>query len=149
MCYEQNRLAMSNIAALRSVGEVDSGSENDIQILIGANLKRLRKLRGLSRWQLAHLAQVERSALRQLECGAITPSVGMLWKLARELQVPCADVIEATMHRPDSWRTSLRRAVRLLTGQQRATSELLHRGEVRLSALRSKAATMAMRTDAQ
>jgi transcriptional regulator with XRE-family HTH domain len=94
MCYQQNRLALSTADALRSVGEVDSAGENEIQILIGAKLKRLRKQRGLSRRQLARLAQVERSTLRQLERGALTPSVGMLWKLARELHVPCTAFIE-------------------------------------------------------
>ena len=84
MCYEPNSLAMSNIDALHSVGEVDSSSKSEIQILVGANLKRLRKQRGLSRRQLARLAQVERSTLRQLERGETMPSVGMLWKLARD-----------------------------------------------------------------
>lgn len=95
MCFQQDRLAMSTADALRSVGEVDGAGENEIQILIGANLKRLRKQRGLSRRRLAHLAQVERSTLRHLERGALTPSVGMLWKLARELHVPCTAFIES------------------------------------------------------
>jgi transcriptional regulator with XRE-family HTH domain len=99
MCFQQDRHAMSTADALRSAGQVDSASENEIQMLIGANLKRLRKQRGFSRRQLAHLAQVERSALRHLERGAMTPSVGMLWKLARELHVPCIAFIESEPHR--------------------------------------------------
>ena len=99
MWLRQNRLAMPTANELRSVGEVDGAGKNEIQMLIGANLKRLRKQRGLSRRQLAHLAQVESSALRQLERGAVTPSVGVLWKLARELHVPCTAFIESGPHR--------------------------------------------------
>ena len=115
MCYEQNRLALSIVDALSFVREVDSGNENEIQMLIGANLKRLRKQRALSRRQLAHLAEVETSTLRLLERGAITPSIGMLWKLARELHVPCTAFIESEPHRTgfDNFRG---RAARLAIG---------------------------------
>ena len=102
MCYQQSRPAMSTADdASHSVGQVNSVSENEIQILIGANLKRLRKQCGLSRRQLAHLAQVESSTLRHLERGAMTPSVGILWKLARELHVPCTAFIENKSYRTD------------------------------------------------
>ena len=97
MWLRQNCLAMSTADVLRPAGEVDNG--NEIQMLIGANLKRLRKQCGLARRQLAHLAQVESSTLRQLERGAMTPSVGMLWRLARELHVPCTAFIESGPHR--------------------------------------------------
>ena len=95
MCFQQFHLAIPTADALRSSGEADNCRGNEVQAVIGANLKRLRKQNGLSRRRLARLAQVDLSALRALERGAITPSIGMLWKLARELGVPCTAFIEA------------------------------------------------------
>jgi DNA-binding XRE family transcriptional regulator len=95
MCFQQDHLAMSTTDPLRSVGAVGSAGESEIQNLIAANLKRLRKQCGFSRWQLAHLAQVEGSTLRRLERGTTTPSVGALWRLARELHVPCTAFVES------------------------------------------------------
>ena len=67
----------------------------EVQALIGANLRHLRKARGISSEHLANLAGVDISTLRALERGAVMPSIGMLWRLARELGVPCTAFIEA------------------------------------------------------
>ena len=99
MCFQQDRLAISTADALHSAGELDCDRRNGIQMLIAANLKRLRKQRGFSRRQLAHLAQVEGSTLRRLERGTTTPSVGALWRLAHELHVPCTAFVESEPER--------------------------------------------------
>ena len=99
MCFQQDRLATSTADALRSAEAVGSAGESEIQNLIAANLKRLRKQRGFSRRQLAHLAQVEGSTLRRLERGTTTPSVGALWRLAHELHVPCTAFVESEPER--------------------------------------------------
>jgi DNA-binding XRE family transcriptional regulator len=95
MCCRQYRLADPTADGLRPSGDANSRGGMEIQAVIGANLRRLRKQRGLSRRRLACLAGVERSTLQALERGATTPSIGMLWKLARELGVPCTAFIEA------------------------------------------------------
>jgi len=67
----------------------------EVQALIGANLRHLRQVRGLSCERLGLLADFDESALQALERGATTPSIEMLWKLARALDVPCTAFIEA------------------------------------------------------
>jgi transcriptional regulator with XRE-family HTH domain len=104
MCFQRYRLAIPNVDdpagdERRSGSEANNCEGNEIQALIGANLKRLRKQRGLSRRRLACLAQVRRSTLRDLERGAATPGIGMLWKLARALGVPCIAFIEGGARR--------------------------------------------------
>lgn len=94
MCFQDFRLTIPTARTSHSIGEADNRRGNEVQALIGANLNRLRKQRGLSRRRLARLAQVDSSTLRALERGAATPSIGMLWKLARELGVPCTAFIE-------------------------------------------------------
>ncbi len=57
---------------------------------IGANLRRLRTKRGLSLEALARLAGVSRAMIGQIEGGRSMPTIGMLWKIARALDVPFA-----------------------------------------------------------
>ncbi|HYW33724.1 MAG TPA: helix-turn-helix domain-containing protein [Candidatus Bathyarchaeia archaeon] len=95
MCLQQYRTTIPTADDLRSNGEAYDCRADEVQALIGANLKRLRRQRGLSRRRLARLAELEGSTLRMLERGAMTPGIGMLWKLARELHVPCTAFIEA------------------------------------------------------
>ena len=99
MCFQQDRLAFSTTHAFSSARAVDRSGETDIPKLIGANLRRLRKQRDLTRGHLARLADIETSALRQLERGTTFPSIGMLWKLVRELHVPCSALIESKPQR--------------------------------------------------
>ncbi len=62
----------------------------DLGIVIGANLKRLRTKRGLSLEALARLAGVSRAMIGQIEGGRSMPTIGLLWKIARALDVPFA-----------------------------------------------------------
>jgi len=102
MGRKQNRLASPVGEELRRDNDGQQRSDTDVQVLIGANLRRLRKQRGLSCERLARLADLKGSALRALERGATTPGIGMLWKIARELGVPCTAFIEARTPEPAS-----------------------------------------------
>jgi transcriptional regulator with XRE-family HTH domain len=68
-----------------------AGSEakpEELGLIIGAALKRLRTKRGLSLEALARLAGVSRAMIGQIEGGRSMPTIGLLWKIARALEVP-------------------------------------------------------------
>jgi len=68
--------------------------EADIADVVRANLLRLMKSRGLSLQVLAEVAGVSPAALEDLTEGRSFPALGMLWKLARVLDLPCTVFIE-------------------------------------------------------
>jgi XRE family transcriptional regulator, regulator of sulfur utilization len=61
---------------------------------IGRTLKRLRMARGLTRYALAKQAGISREYVTKLEAGRSDPTVGMLGKLAKVLDVPVARFLE-------------------------------------------------------
>lgn len=66
---------------------------HEIKRRVGANLERLRRQRGLSLERLAGLAGVSRAMLGQIEAGESTPTIALLWKIARGLDVRFADLL--------------------------------------------------------
>ena len=54
---------------------------------VGANLRRLRTKRGLSLERLAKRSNVSRAMLSQVELGRSAPTINVLWKIARALDV--------------------------------------------------------------
>lgn len=60
---------------------------------VGENLVRLRKRRGLSLERLAALSGVSRAMLCQIEAGESTPTIALLWKVSRGLDVRFADLL--------------------------------------------------------
>jgi transcriptional regulator with XRE-family HTH domain len=63
---------------------------DDLGAVIGSNLRRLRQRRGYSLETLAKLAGVSRAMVSQIEGGRSMPTIGLLWKIARALEVPFA-----------------------------------------------------------
>jgi transcriptional regulator with XRE-family HTH domain len=63
---------------------------------IGVSLKRIRKAKGLSQYALAKATkpQVSREYIRKLEAGGSDPTVGMLHRLAKALDVPLTDFLQ-------------------------------------------------------
>ncbi|WP_437981030.1 helix-turn-helix domain-containing protein [Sorangium sp. So ce117] len=61
--------------------------------IVGANLRRLRTKRGLSLERLAKASGVSRAMLSQIELGQSTPTINVLWKIARALGVPFSALI--------------------------------------------------------
>jgi transcriptional regulator with XRE-family HTH domain len=61
--------------------------------IIGGALKRLRTKRALSLEALARLAGVSRAMIGQIEGGRSMPTIGLLWKIARALEVPFSALI--------------------------------------------------------
>lgn len=68
--------------------EHDLLDEPDLKPIVGANLRRLRVRRGLSLERLARASGVSRAMLSQIELGHSTPTITVLWKVARALDVP-------------------------------------------------------------
>lgn len=61
--------------------------------VVGKNLKQLRGARGLSLDALASISGVGRTLLGQIELGKASPSVGLVWKLARAFDVPFSTLL--------------------------------------------------------
>lgn len=69
---------------------------------LGARVKSLRQVRGLSLRQLARMAGCSASFLSQLELNKASPTVANLQKIARALKMPLSDVLreEQTISEP-------------------------------------------------
>lgn len=75
--------------AERADGPAESATETtDLTPILGANLRRLRIRRGLSLERLARASGVSRAMLGQIELGQSTPTINVVWKIARALSVP-------------------------------------------------------------
>jgi transcriptional regulator with XRE-family HTH domain len=84
-------------------GRSDEGAESgelshlddpqDLTPILGANLRRLRMRRGLSLERLARASGVSRAMLGQIELGQSTPTINIVWKIARALGVPFSALI--------------------------------------------------------
>ena len=61
---------------------------------LGPNLRRLRSKRGLSLERLARRSGVSRAMLSQIELGQSAPTINLLWKIARALDVPFSSLID-------------------------------------------------------
>lgn len=67
----------------------------DLAPVVGTNLRRLRMRRGLSLEKLAQKSGVSRAMLGQIELGQSAPTINVLWKIARALDVTFATLIQA------------------------------------------------------
>jgi transcriptional regulator with XRE-family HTH domain len=68
---------------------------NDLPVILGRNLRRLRTRQGHSLERLAKLAGVSRAMLSQIETGKSAPTVSILWKIATALGVPFATLLDS------------------------------------------------------
>jgi transcriptional regulator with XRE-family HTH domain len=92
----------------------------DLAPVVGQNLRRLRMRRGLSLEKLATRSGVSRAMLGQIELGQSAPTINVLWKIARALDVTFATLIQA---REAGGTTVLRRDhSKVLTSQNGAFS---------------------------
>jgi transcriptional regulator with XRE-family HTH domain len=68
---------------------------NDLAPVVGTNLRRLRGERKLSLEGLAKISGVSRAMLGQIELGHSAPTINVLWKIARALDLPFSALIAA------------------------------------------------------
>lgn len=64
------------------------------KIIIGENIKRIRKQKGLTQQQLADVLNVKRAAISKYEKGIVSPNSEQLWKIADALGVRLQHLIE-------------------------------------------------------
>lgn len=62
-------------------------------------MRRLRVKRGLSLERLARASGVSRAMLGQIELGQSTPTINLLWKISRALEVPFSTLVTAASSR--------------------------------------------------
>jgi transcriptional regulator with XRE-family HTH domain len=68
----------------------------DLAPVVGKNLRRLRTERGLSLERLAQASGVSRAMLGQIELGQSAPTINVLWKIARAVDVPFSALITSS-----------------------------------------------------
>src|SRR4051812_984859 len=69
--------------------------DSDLTPNVGPNLRRLRVKRGLSLERLARVSGVSRAMLGQIELGHSTPTINLLWKISKGLEVPFSALVTA------------------------------------------------------
>jgi transcriptional regulator with XRE-family HTH domain len=67
----------------------------DLAPIVGQNLRALRVKRGLSLEKLSQASGVSRAMLGQIELGQSAPTINVLWKVARALDVTFSTLIVA------------------------------------------------------
>jgi len=72
---------------------LSSAEGADLAPVVGANLRRLRSERGLSLEGLSKQSSVSRAMLGQIELGHSAPTINVLWKIARALDLPFSALI--------------------------------------------------------
>jgi transcriptional regulator with XRE-family HTH domain len=72
-----------------------AAESTDLAPVVGTNLRRLRTRRGLSLERLAQISGVSRAMLGQIELGQSAPTINVLWKIARALEVTFSALISA------------------------------------------------------
>ena len=116
--------ARALVPTARGVAETETATESvppeeaaeahtDLTPIVGANLRRLRVKRGLSLERMAKASGVSRAMLGQIELGHSTPTINVVWKIARALDVSFATLI--TEHSATSTALVLRNRAKLLT----------------------------------
>ena len=67
----------------------------DVRRLVGANLRDIRRKRGISQEELAFECGLHRTYVSGVERGVRNPTVAVLDKIARALGVPAAELLSA------------------------------------------------------
>lgn len=62
---------------------------------LGENIHELRKGRGLSLEELAKISGVSKAMLSQIEQQKVNPSIGIVWKIARGLNISIQDLFSS------------------------------------------------------
>lgn len=65
----------------------------DLTLVVARNLKRIRLRKGLSLERLSRKSGVSRAMLGKVELGQSSPTINVLGKIARALEVTCASLI--------------------------------------------------------
>ena len=86
MASRSNSLARKTGLSLAK--DKPSVNDDNLPQAVGINLRRLRSQQNLSLEKLAQLSGVSRAMLGQIELGRSAPTINVLWKIAKALDVP-------------------------------------------------------------
>jgi DNA-binding XRE family transcriptional regulator len=84
-CGQLSVARLSTVADFRAV---------DIRSIFGRNVRRLRLERGYSQERLAHLAEIDRTYMPDIEAGRRNVSITIVSKLAKALEVNAGALLE-------------------------------------------------------
>jgi transcriptional regulator with XRE-family HTH domain len=76
-------------------GNQQSTEVSDVAPVVGANLRRIRLQRGLSLERLAQASGVSRAMLGQIELDQSTPTINVVFKITRALNLPFSALLTA------------------------------------------------------
>ncbi|MHA8080227.1 helix-turn-helix transcriptional regulator [Aquirufa regiilacus] len=62
--------------------------KEELVVLVGSNIREIRKEKGLTIEKLAHEAEIESKQLRRIELGQINTSIYQVYNLSYTLNVP-------------------------------------------------------------
>ncbi len=79
--------------AAEPAGREGRRDDDNLGLIVGHNIKRLRHRRNLSMEALAKLSGVSRAMLGQIELGRSVPTINVVWKVARAFDVPFSTLI--------------------------------------------------------
>lgn len=79
---------MTTLEKSKDLGTEQPELQEELAGIIGRNLRKIRTRRGLTLEKLAKLASVSRGMLSQIEQGKSVPTILLLWKVAKALDVP-------------------------------------------------------------
>jgi transcriptional regulator with XRE-family HTH domain len=112
--------ASAPAASAPAPGPAAPAESTDLAPVVGTNLRRLRTRRGLSLERLAQISGVSRAMLGQIELGQSAPTINVLWKIARALEVTFSALIST---RTQSGALVLRSSeAKILTSKDRSFS---------------------------
>ena len=66
---------------------------DELPALLGRNVRQLRQARGLTQLQMAKLSELPRATWANIESGDANPTLAVLHRVARALQVPLEELI--------------------------------------------------------
>jgi transcriptional regulator with XRE-family HTH domain len=96
--------------------------DENLGLLVGQNMKRLRQRRNLSLEAVSKMSGVSRAMLNQIELARSVPTINIVWKIASAFQVPFSTLI--TSHDTERMRVLPASQTKILTS---ATGEFSSR----------------------
>ena len=73
---------------------MNNSERNQAQINVGKQIQFLRKKNNLTQANLAHLSDMEESALQRIEAGRTNPTIKTLFKISKALKVEFKDLFQ-------------------------------------------------------
>lgn len=79
---------VSDTEVLKDEASAEGDAPSEVNAVVGDNLRRLRTRNGLTLERLSKASGVSRAMLGQIELGRSSPTINILWKIAKTLDVP-------------------------------------------------------------